>query len=173
MSLKQKNIVLFISVALLYWLGYQLSFSKSFESKSQYHKLKKEQELYENVYQKLVQLKQQNVYYDSILKSKRISTESSFQNNLLETITSYADTTSIKIINFKSPHLFKTDNAKLNTFSFKLNGSFSKITQLIYELEQHYKLGKIISVDYEKKKNYRRNTHFLECTILLQQVESL
>ena len=171
MSLKQKNIILFIAVVLLYWLGYQLSFSKTFESKNQYHELKKEQELYDNVYQKLVHLKQQNVYYDSILKSKRISTESSFQNNLLETITSYADTTSIKIINFKSPHHFRTDNAKLNTFSFKLSGSFSKITQLIYELEQHYKLGKIISVNFEKKKNYRRNIYFLECTVLLQQVE--
>ncbi len=171
MSLKQKNIVLLIGIVILLWAGYLLSFSNTFELKNKYQKLKKEQDLFTNVSQKLTQLKQQNVYYDSILKSKQISTESSFQNNLLKTITTLADTTSIKVVNFNNPHSFKTDNALINTFTFKLKGSFSKITQLIYQLEQNYKLGKIISVNYEKKKNYRRNSYFLECAVMLQQVQ--
>jgi len=170
-SLKQKNIVLLIGIVILLWAGYLLSFSKTFEHKNKYQKLKKEQALFTNVSQKLTRLKQQNVYYDSILKSKQISTESSFQNNLLKTITSLADTTAIKVVAFNNPHTFKADNALINTFSFTLKGNFSTITQLIYQLEQHYKLGKIISVNFEKKKNYRRNTYFLECTILLQQVQ--
>ncbi|MCF6347031.1 MAG: hypothetical protein L3J20_01865 [Flavobacteriaceae bacterium] len=160
-----------IGIVILLWAGYLLSFSNTFELKNQYLGLKKEQELFTNISQKLIRLKQQNAYYDSILRSKQISTESSFQNNLLKTITSLADTTAIKVVNFNNPHTFKTDNALINTFSFTLKGSFSKITQLIYQLEQHYKLGKVISVNFEKKKNYRRNSYFLECTILLQQVQ--
>lgn len=157
---------------LLCWVAYQFSFSKTFTLKKQFHTLKNEQQLFSNISQKLIRLKQQNVYYDSILKSKRISTESSFQNNLLETITSFADTTNIKIVNFNNPHIFRTGNAVFNTFSFKLKGNFLKITQLIYELEQQSKLGKIISVHFEKRKNYRYNTYFLECTVLLQRIES-
>ena len=171
MNLKQKNIALFIGLLLLFWIAYQFSFSNTFALKKQYNSLKKEQDLFTNVSQKLIQLKQQNVYYDSILKSKKISTESSFQNNLLRTITSFTDTTNIKIVTFSNPHTFKVDNTIFNTFSFTLRGSFSRITQLIYQLEQRYKLGKIISVNFEKKKNYRRNTYFLECTILLQKIE--
>ncbi len=160
-----------IGIVILLWAGYLLSFSNTFELKNKYHQLKKEQDLFTNISHKLTRLKQQNVYYDSILKSKQISTESSFQNNLLKTITSLADTTSIKVVTFNNPHIFKTDNAIINTFSFTLKGNFSKITQLIYQLEQNYKLGKIISVNFEKKKNYRRNTFFLECTVLLQQIQ--
>jgi len=171
-SLQQKNITLLLGFILLLWLGYQFSFFKTFQLKTQYKTLLKEQALFTNVSQKLTTLKQQNIYYDSILKSKRISSESSFQNSLLQSITAFADTTNIKIVTFHNPHIYKADNVVFNTFSFKVNGSFSKITQLIYELEEHYKLGKIISVNFEKKKNYRHNIHFLECTILLQRIES-
>ena len=173
MSLKQKNIALLIGLVLLLWVANRLSFSKTFALKKQYEISQKEQKLFSNVSQKLVSLQQQNVYYDSILKSKKISTESSFQNNLLQTITSFADTTNTKVVAFKDPHEFKDNTTLINTFSFTLRGNFSKIVQLIYILEQHYKLGKIVSVNFEKKKNYRRNINFLECTILLQQVEQL
>ena len=171
MNLKQKNIALLIGLVLLLWVANRLSFSKTFELKKQYEISQKEQKLFSNVSQKLLSLQQQNVYYDSILKSKKISTESSFQNNLLQTITSFADTTNTKVVAFKDPHKFKVNETLINTFSFTLNGNFSKIVQLIYILEQQYKLGKIVSVNFEKKKNYKRNNTFLECTILLQQIE--
>lgn len=172
MNLKQKNIALIICMLLLFWVAYKFSFSNTFALKKQYSELLKEKKLFTNIPQKLAKFKQQNIYYDSILKSKKISTESSFQNILLQTITAFADTTNIKIVTFNNPHIFKIDNAIFNTFSFKFNGNFSKITQLIYKLEQHYKLGKVISVHFEKKKNYRYNTYFLECTVLLQRIES-
>lgn len=172
MILKQKNIALFIGILLLLGIAYHFSFSKTFKLKNQYLDLKKEQELFTNVSKKLVHLKQQNVYYDSILKSKKIAAESSFQNNLLQTITAIADTTNIKIVTFINPHIYKTDNAKLNTYSFTINGSFSAITGLIYQIEQNYKLGKIISVNFEKKRDFRRNIHFLESTILLQRIDT-
>lgn len=171
MTLKQKNTALGIGSIFLFWMAYQFSFSNTFALKKQYQTLKIEQENYTNVPQKLVQLKQQNVYYDSILKSKKISTEVSFQSNLLQTITAFADSTQLKIINFNNPHVFKSDNTHFNTFSFTVNGSFSKITQLIFELEQQYKLGKVISVNFQKKRNYRRSSDYLECTILLQRVD--
>ncbi len=171
MSLKQKNSILFIGMILLFWIAYQFSFSNTFELKNQYQDLKKERKLFTNVPQKLTRLKQQNLFYDSILKSKKIVVESSFQNNLLKTITTFADSTNINVVTFNNPHIFKTDNAIVTTFSFKLKGSFSNITRLVYQLEQYYKLGKIISVHFEKKKNYKRNRHFLECTVLLQQVQ--
>ncbi|HHC80299.1 MAG TPA: hypothetical protein ENK46_10490 [Flavobacteriia bacterium] len=171
MNLKQRNIALIIGLAVLFWVSYQFSFSKTVALKKQYAKLKKEKELFTNISQKLEKLRVQNVYYDSILKSKKISTESSSQNNLLSTITSFADTTNIKISAFNNPHVFKKDNAVFTTFSFTVKGSFSKITRLIYQLEQNYKLGKVISVSFKKKKDFRRNTVFLECTIWLQLVE--
>ena len=172
MSLKHKNIALLIGFILLLWLSYMLSFSKTLELKERHSALKKEQELLSNVSQKLLILKQQEVYYDSILRSKKISIESSFQNNLLSKINGFADSTNIKVVSFQNPHVFEQDGAEVLTYSFTLRGSFNQITRLIYQLEQSFKLGKVISVQYMKKRDYRRRSDYLECTILLQRVAS-
>ncbi len=172
MSLKLKNRALVIGMVLLLWLGYVFSFSKVFEARKQYYLLVKEQAFISNVSQKLMLLKRQNVVYDSILASKKIVSESSFQNTLLKTITVIADSSALKIISFNKPHVFKTDNSIISTYSFSLQGNFSKITELIYQLEQQSKLGEVISVQYQKKKNYRRNFYLLECTVFLQRVDS-
>ncbi len=170
MTGKQKNIALLVGFAILLFLSYQLSFSKTFQLKKQYQTLKKEQKLLTNVSEKLLTLKQENSYYDSILKSKKISATNSFQNNLLQRVTTFADSTGISIVSFNNPHILQMDNATINTYSFTLNGNFTAIIRLIYELEQQFKLGKIISVHFKKKKNYRLSTNYLECEIILQRV---
>ncbi len=170
MNLKQRNILLGLGFILMLWLSYQLSFAKTIQLKKEVNELKKESAIFDNISQKLLKLKQQNTYFDSILKSKKIIVTTSFQNNLLTTINAVADTTQIAIVSFQQPHLFKIDGTATYTYSFTLKGSFHKITQLLYTLEQEYKLGNIVSVHYTKKKNYRRNSEYLECTVLLQHI---
>ena len=171
MNLKQKNIALLIGFCLFLWIAHQLSFSKTLHLKKQYTSLKEEALLFKNSTQKLLHLQKENHYYDSILKSKRISTDKSFQNNLLSTINSFADSTNIKVVSFQNPHIFQQENTEILTYSFALKGSFNQITQLIYQLEQQFKLGKIISVNYLKKRDYRKRSNYLECTLLLQRIK--
>ena len=170
MNPKKKNIALLFGFIFLLWIAYQLSFSKTLELKKQHAALKQEARLFENGAQKLLQLKQEDHYYDSIFKSKRISTDTSFQNNLLSVINSFADSTMIKVVSFENPHKFQQEGTEVLTYAFTLQGNFSQITRLIYQLEQHYKLGKIISINYVKKRNYRRRSDYLVCSVLLQQV---
>ena len=164
--------MLLLGLLILLWASYNFSFSKTISLRKQYHTLLNDQAYNNNVSQKFINLKQQSNYYDSILKSKQINSIHSFQNNLLQIITNYSDTKGLKIINFSNPHLFKTDNANLLTYTFTLKGTFKSINQLIYELEQHHKFGKIISVQFEKKKSFITNTQQLECVILLQQIDT-
>lgn len=172
MTIKQKNSILLAGFVFMMWVAYQLSFSKTIDLKNQYQVLKKEQQMMRNVSQKLDYLNQQNKHYDAILKSKRIAVGSSFQNNLLKAITSYCKENHLKVITFNKPHIHLKDNASINTYSFVIRGDFTKVNHLIYELEQTYKFGIIKSVHFEKKKNYRHNNYYLDCTILLQQIES-
>ena len=120
MKLKQRNILLGIGFIVMLWLSYQLSFSKTIELKKQVKTLQKEAKIFDNISQKLLDLKQQNSYYDSILASKKISIETSFQNNLLATINTVADSTNIAVVSFLQPHVFDIDNTKTNTYSFNL-----------------------------------------------------
>ncbi len=170
MKLKQRNILLSVGFIVMLWLSYQLSFSKTIRLKKQVVALKKEAAIFDNISQNLLDLKQQNSYYDSILVSKKISVETSFQNNLLTTINTVTDSTNIDVVSFLQPHVFDIDDTRTNTYFFSLKGNFLEITQLLYTLEHKYKLGKIVSVNYSKKKNYRRNLDYLECAVLLQHV---
>lgn len=170
MNSKHKNIALILSFILLLWMAHELSFSKTLALSKEYHQLQKEILLFENGSQKLMTLQAQNKYYDSILKSKNIATHRSFQNTLLRTINSFADSTNISISTFHNPHVFITDNTKIFTYSFSLKGNFNQITKLIYLLEQEFKLGKIISVNFLKKKDFRKRSEYLECTVRLQQI---
>ena len=172
MSVSQKNIALVIGFLLFLWIAYQLSFSKTIALKKQYVTMKNEMELFDNSTQRLLYLQKENAYYDSILKSKRISTDKSFQNNLLSTITTFADTTNVTLKTFSQPHVYQQEDTEILTYTIILHGHFNYILRLIYMLEQEVKLGKIISVHYEKKKDYRRGTTYLECTLLLQRIES-
>ena len=170
MNLKQKNIALFLGFIFSLWIAHLLSFSKTLELKKQHGTLKEEALLFENGAQKLLQLKQENHYYDSIFKSKKISTSRSFQNNLLSVINSFADSAMIKVVSFENPHKFQQEGSEVLTYAFTVQGNFNQITRLIYQLEQRYKLGKIISINYVKKRNYRKRLEYLECDVLLQQV---
>ncbi len=172
MNLQHKNIALGIGFLVLLWISYHFAIANTLLLKKEYKKLSNEKILFSNVPQQLSNLKQQNTYYDSILKAKKISTSSSFQNNLLQIITSFSEKHQLKVASFNEPHSITKDNAKLNTYAFTVSGNFTSILQLIYELEQQYKFGILLSINFKKKKNYRRNQQYLECTILLQRIES-
>lgn len=171
MSLKQKNIILLVGFIVLLWITYQFSISKTLEARSTYNTLSRQKEAISNIPQQVNYLKQQNTHYDSLLEKNKISAESSFQNNLLQTINSFATNNNLKIVSFNEPHQFIKDDAILKTYSFTIKGSYANTLKLIYKLEQHGNYGKLISINFEKKKNYKRNRIFLECTILLQKIE--
>ena len=51
---------------------------------------------------------------------------------------------------------------------FILEGNYNAIIQLIHQLEQKTKFGEVINLHFEKKKNFRSGTFYLQVTILLQ-----
>lgn len=172
MSLKQKNIALITGFVILLWLTYQFSISNTIEVKHKYNALLAQKELISNVPQQISYLKQQDLYYNAILEKNKITAESSFQNNLLQIINSFATKNQLKIIAFNEPHEVIKNDAILKTYTFKVKGSFNQILKLLHVLEQYGNYGKMISINFNKKKNYKTNNIFLECEIFLQKIES-
>jgi hypothetical protein len=170
MNLKKKYTLLSFGFILLIWIAYQFAFSKTLNLNSTFNSLKQQDELFNSISENINLLKQQEIYYNSILNKYQISSESSFQNNLLKIINEIAEMNKMKVISFKDPHIFNLNNVKQETYSFTIEGDFNSIIKLMYSLEQHHKFGKIISVSFEKKKNYKNFTESLQCTIFLQRV---
>jgi len=173
MSLKHQNIILFTGLIILLWIAYQFAIANTLEAKNRYNTLLKHKELTSNIPQQINYLKQQNRYFDSVLKKNKINSESSFQNNLLQIINSFTDKNGLTIISFNEPHLTVRNETLLKTYIFTVKGNFKQILELIYALEQIGTYGKISSIDFNKKKNYKRDLIFLECEIFLQRIEDI
>ncbi|GAB1856176.1 hypothetical protein MHTCC0001_10110 [Flavobacteriaceae bacterium MHTCC 0001] len=147
-------------------LCYTLAISKTIALKQEVKQLEKQEISFKNTPKQLMLLKQKQKYYDSILAKHQIK-GSSIQNNLLNLINSYADSSNIKVITFLEPHTVTQNNLKVNTYTFTLEGNYNDILLLIYKLESNTKFGEIINFHFEKKKNFRTNTFYLQASILL------
>lgn len=171
MNLKQKNRLLLGGFILLLWICYKIPISQTLSVKKEYHKLNNERQLFSNIPQKIENLYKENKYLDSILNKYQFSSEKTFQSNLLETITSFSKTNNLIVVSFNEPHIIEKNKTFVNTYLFTVRGTYNNSLRLIYELEQIKKLGKIVSVNFDRKKNYRTNRKYLETKILLQRVE--
>lgn len=171
MDAKKKNIGLLIGFIILLVIAYNFSISKTLESRKQHLALKEQKESLNEIPNQIDYLKQQNKYYDEVLKKNQISTKSSFQNNLLKIVNSFAIKNNLKITGFKEPHVLRQNDAVTKTYNFSVKGNYTSILKLLYSIEQFGNYGKIISVDFQKKKNYKSNKVYLECDVFLQRVE--
>ncbi|AUP81627.1 hypothetical protein C1H87_13530 [Flavivirga eckloniae] len=144
-----------------------MAISKTVALKKEYNALKQQEVLFENTPKQISLLKQKQTYYDSLLNKYQIN-GSSLQNNLLKTVTVFADSTNLKVVSFLEPHIIHKNNLKINTYQFVLEGNFNAIIKLIHKLEQDTKFGEITNLSFEKKKNFRTGRYYLQAFVLLK-----
>lgn len=170
MTDKQKNIALVVGFVLLLIISYMFSIQKTMDLKSRLKVLNKEKELLSNASERIFNLQQENRYLDSILQQKELSIENSFQQLLLNKINTFKKENSIEVISFNEPHQIKKNNTNLSTYYFEIKGNFNVLLKLTNFLERQ-QLGKLTSVNFEKKRNYRKNIEELTGQFYLQKLE--
>ncbi|QTE21142.1 hypothetical protein [Polaribacter cellanae] len=169
MNSKQKNIFLIGSFILLSIISYVFSIQKTLDLKTRLTNLQKDEELLSNASQKILDLQQQNSYFDSILKQNDLSIENSFQQTLLRKLNSFSVQNPIEIIAFNEPHTIKENTADLKTYVFEVKADFISLLKLTNSLERQ-QLGKLVSVNIEKKKNYRSRKEELIGKFFMQKL---
>ena len=167
MTNKSKNMLLIVGFVFVLILCFNLAVSKTINLKNEYDTLKQEEWLHKNIPKQLSLLKQKQKYYDSILNKYQIK-GSSVQNNLLKTINTLANNHALKVVHFLEPHSIETNDLSVKTYQFTIEGHYNNILKLIHHLEQQTKFGEIISLSFEKKKNFRTRKYYLQAHILLK-----
>ncbi len=167
MSNKAKNIVLIIGFLLSLLICYKYAISNTIDYKNRYVNLKQQEQLFINTPKQLSILKQKKKHFDSILSKHQLD-GTSIQNNLLKTINSFVQTNSIKVTSFIEPHIVFKNDLTIKTYIFTLEGSYNSIIKLIHQLEQQTKYGEIISLHFEKKKNFKTGRNYLQAKVLLK-----
>lgn len=167
MSSKSKNILLVVVFGLLLILSYKLAIANTIALKQKHSKLLKEELLFKNTPKQLSLLKQKQKYYDSILNKYQINGHS-IQNNLLETLTSFANKNAIKVVSFSKPHVIQKKDIAVKTYQFTIQGGYNNLIKLIHHLEQNTKYGEIINLQFDKKTDFRKNKKYLQAHVLLK-----
>ena len=171
MKQSTKNSLLIIGFLLAILFAYQFSFSRTLETKSRLDSLKLQIDQNKLGSQNILGLKSKDIYLDSIIEISR-NESTSLQNNLLNILNKNSQEYSFKIINFKEPHLGVTpDSTHTTSFQFTLEGKYKDLERVLYKLENEYSLGSLSHISFEKKKDYRLNKTFLQCSVIVQNVE--
>ena len=171
MNSQQKNIGLLVGFLVSVFIAYHFAIKQTIEAKKRNVVLLKEKDLVDNAVTKIEYLHQKNNNLSSLLTSNNISIKSSFQQMLLEKITKFSKEKNITIIAFNQPHKIENNQTEIETYSFELKGNFVSLLKLINYVE-HQQLGELISVNFEKKKNYKTNRNYLTSTIFLQKIKN-
>lgn len=169
MNKQQKYWLYIIGFLAMCFLIYNFSIKKTAQVRKQYLELINEKAILDNATQKGNYLVQKNKYLDSLLSSNNLSLSNTFQQILFQKITQFSEDKELDIIEFNEPHVLKQKSTNTETYSFELKGDFNNILKLINHIERH-QLGELISVNYQKKKNYRTNRSYLTAKIFLRRV---
>lgn len=170
MGIKLKNKILVIGFIIALFIVYKFAISKTIETQNVVSKLAKEKSLLNNISTKILDLEAKEVQLDAILKKRNISISNSFQQTLLQNVTSFAQMNKLQIIAFNEPHTYSTNITKLATYSFEIKGDFISLLKMVNFLER-LQLGELLTINFEKKKNFRTNRNYLTCKVLLQKVQ--
>ncbi len=169
MSYKKKNRFLLITVLAMLPILYLLSIKKTIAYKNRYSILSKERKDVDKVASRILYLKQQNIYLDSILKKENVSVTNSFQQILLKRINTFKKEHPIDIIKLGNPIQALDNNVNGLFYPIEVKGDFNTLLQFLNYLEKEG-LCEIKTFSFLKKKDYRRNKEYLSLELLLKKI---
>jgi hypothetical protein len=171
MSQRNKNILLVVGFLLLILIAYNFAFSKTIALKKQVDTLEQKTKSLSNYALLAANLEKREKFADSILNKNNINS-SSIQNNLLEFLNILSSDGNFTISDFNEPHTFSENGATITSYQFTLKGNYNEVLQVIYSLEQKYNFGRVVNVHFEKKRDYRKERDYLECSVIVESLFS-
>lgn len=115
-------------------------------------------------------LKKQQMEFDHVLGISQNDSINS-QQMLLGTITNYCQQSNVLLKEFPKTIAKQEKDYLIETNYFTVEGEFVKLLKLCYQLEQKNKIGKLASVNYLLKKDYKTQIDFLTATVYIQNVK--
>ncbi len=169
MRLNRKNKGLLIGFLIALYISYSFAISNTITYYKEYHS-KSDMINYNANNPKLAyQLRIKEKQLDVLLSRYNIASSESFQNDLLQQLTTYGATYHLKIIDFKEPHSITEKELTTTSYIFSLEGSFNGCLALLNKMENNPTLGSIKHLNFTKKRNYKTNADQLFVEVIMQK----
>ena len=165
-SYRQKNQWLLLGTVLLLLVAYWFSFRKTIQARQLNKNLTQQSQQIKSAGFTIQQLEQQ-------LAKTKINQEIPFnQTVLFEKVSQFCNDNQLEILTFDEPKTVLTDDYEVTTNYIEIEGDFKGITELVYELEQRLKLGRMASVHYELDFNRKTKSDFLVGKLYVQNIQN-
>ena len=174
LTYKKKNTFLLYGSLLFAFVFYLMFVSDTLEIRSACSSLKQQLELAQDAPQKVVVYENRLKKMESQLGITATGTDSlngDVQQALLNTVTNYCQSNSLILREFPSAIQNRENDLSVQTNIFVVEGGFVRILKLLYALEQEKTLGKVGSVDFQSRKDYKTQTFALSAKVFIQNLK--
>jgi hypothetical protein len=172
LTYKKKNMYLLAGVVLFAFLSYKMAFQNTLTAYREVCSLKEQLRMAQDAPKKINALQQQMISIERILGTGQRA-DTNVQQQLLGIVTDYCQKSNTVLREFPKTIQKTQDDYLVETNIFILEGNFTKLLRLIYLLEQKNRIGKIASVNFLSKKDFKTKLPALTSTIYLQNVKKV
>lgn len=166
---KQRNFGLLGVFILSAWLVYSLALSTTIDLAGSCSQREADLASVQNAPQRIAALKAEQAAIDRVLGEEGRILD--FQQALLEKVSDYCQDNKLVLREFPKPIAKKENNYLVETNLVVVEGKFSKLLTLVYELEQQDRLGKIAAVEFRTERPRRGQPAKLTASIYVQNVK--
>lgn len=170
LTYKRKNGLLAVTSILLLLVVYSLGINKTIKAHHEYSESEKKMKIAENAPQMAAQLEKELILMDIKLGNQSTPGQNTSEN-LLSLITNYCQNNHAVLREFPQTTIANQGDMIIETNQFVVGGSFATILKLVYILEQKHKVGKVASVKYQLKKDFKTKEMLLTATVFIQNIK--
>lgn len=168
---RQKNKILLVGALLLLIVCYIFAIGETVELYSNNSKASQKLESLKNAPQQIVELNKRLVFLNSRVK-QYVRDDDFEQEDILVAISDFCKGHRLKIVEFPKSTLKQNDDIVIETFNFTVEGNFTNLVKLIYDIEVVQKIGRIASLDFETQMDRRTKVKRLTVRIFLQNLRN-
>lgn len=168
LSYKQKFYAVIGCFIILLLAGYKKTYKQVFLVKSELNEVENKLKSASGAFGTIYGLKNDVAILDNVIGG-HTSNPTQVQQMFFDFVTD--SKSKVNLISLEDPHVFRNGEFIVYTNQAELEGNYTDLMQLLYEIEKNFKSSRVVSNSLYTKKNYTNNKTKLYLKIILQNYE--
>lgn len=170
LTYKKKVRLLVAGFFIFLFISYFLSIKKTFRLKSRCSDFKEKLTYAEHAPAQILQFEKKLKEIENIIGIN--IKEFDFQELLYEKVSNYCQENGLILVEFPGTHSYEEQEYEVETNIVVVEGVFLKLLKLVYILEQKDNPGKVVSVKFATKMDYKTRKTRLNTSMYFQNIKS-
>lgn len=164
-----KNKLLIAGAFTLLYLIYVFALKKTVDVYTEYEGSKDKIELIANAPQRTGELEKELQEINARIGTHQLPGIKTRQL-LLELVSNYCQKNKAVLREFPDSETMEKEGLLVETNRFTVEGNYNTLVKLVYLMEQEYKIGRVASVKYQLKKDFKTQKMALTATMYIQNI---